>query len=198
MNLKELLCQTLPKSVHYSVNVDPDIEATHADFRAVASIKSLLGRSWCNKTIKVDLLYKKNRNNSNDPDNPQWVTVYHVVVSAISNCGDWSMRSIVCRIPMEIEVDGYSDIAIRPTQLPDGEPQNVEPYVSVDDSTGQLTIHTGEDLRFPLFFATGRQGDDDPMQLPHHGSWLQRTLGYHLIDQWLRWNGMRTLTESAE
>ena len=196
MKLKELLCQTLPETIHYMVDVDPTIEATHADFRAVASVKSLLGRSWCNKTVKVSVASKEERDDNSA--NGVWTTIYHVIVSTISSCGDWSMRSIVCRIPMDIEVDGYGDIAIRPTRLPDGDPQNEEPYVSMDDGSQTLTIHSGEDLRFPLFFATGKQGDDDPMRLPHHGNWLQRTLGYHLIDQWLRWNGMRTLTESGE
>ena len=194
MKLKELLGQIFPNNPHLTDHIDPELEATHADFRAVASVKALISRSRINKSTKLKVVSTKEEDD-NSP-NGRWTKVYHVIISCISNGGDWSMRSISCRIPMTISIDGYDDVHISATPYEADPSKNGEAYVSMDDEYRELTIRFDYDMDAPLFFATG-QKDDDPMQLPTHGNWLQKTLGYALVEQWLEWNGVKTLIESV-
>lgn len=189
MKLKELLGQIFPNNPHLTDHIDPELEATHADFRAVASVKALCDRSRINKSNKLHVVSTEDRDD-NSP-NGRWTKVYNVVISSISNGGDWTMRSIVCRIPMTIEIDGYDDIYISPTYY---EPTDKtgEAYVSMNDYN-EMQIHFDYDLKEPLFFATNSRGNDDPMQLPIYGDWLQKTLGRSLVQQWLEWNGIGSL-----
>jgi len=190
MKLKELLGQVFPNKPYLTDHISEDVEATHADFRTVASVKALCSRSRINKTTKVCVVSTGDRDDN--AANGRWTKTYNVVVCCTSNCGDWSMRSITCRIPMRIEVDGYDDVSIHPEDYEIADP-NEEPYVSVDDDSNKLTIHFHRDNRVVLFFSTGQEGDDDPMELPVYGDWLQNTLGRYLVEHWLEWHGIGSL-----
>lgn len=169
MKLKELLCQVLPTSIHYSVDVDSDADATHADYRAVAAVKALCGRSWCHKEIDIEIVMKQQRDDNSA--NGLLTDVYIVMVHATSLGGDWSGRQIECHIPMQIEVDGYGDVFVRPNE---------------DITVGYC------------FRATDRLGKEDAVSLPTHDTWLQHALGRHLVEQWLRWYGMMSITSITQ
>jgi len=98
-----------------------------------------------------------------------YTDVYQIIVESESFGGDFSNRYVFTSIPMLISISCYGEI-------------NIE----IDQTNNSI-------LR-----ANGRLGEDEVIDLPTYGDWLQYAAGKSLIKEWITWHGILALTGRAQ
>lgn len=167
MNLQELLAQPLQERDAIVARLVDDREIARDDVRAVAAAKAIRHRTPAMKAVTVVVDLVEDRDDNCSGAMAMCLTdVYRVTVSASSTAGDWSSRRIEAVIPMIVSVSPYGEIGIECDR----------------DRESECVLRS-----------TGCMGDDEMIDLPTFGSWLQHAAGKSLLREWLMWHGVSEL-----